>query len=179
VAAASGAMACSLARMVAAYSAGRAGDDKSAGTVAELAAQLERSDGLLRSLSVEDARAYEALTRSAKRLKEDPSTAGEHAIAVGVATAVPLEIAAVAGAALGVIERLLPLASTQLSSDLGVAAVLADASVHAASYMVHINIASLSDAESRTATAANIDGLIKSAAQTRVRIESAIAKRLR
>lgn len=174
VAAAVGAMACAMARMVAAYSVGKNADRDITDRMTELAWQLERVDQLLRGLLVEDARAYRALAAAAKRLKADPSTESQHAAALGVALTVPMEIGAAACEALSVMEHLLPAARRYLVSDLGVAAVLAEATVRAASYMVYVNATALRDSDARHKAKQEIDQLVTRAGDTLTRIRAAL-----
>ncbi len=177
VTAAMGALACAMARMVAAYSPGRNADAETVASVQSLLAQLERLDHVLRGLVDEDARAYLALTAATKCAKEDPSTAADRDAALGVAVSVPLEIAAVASESLHIMERLLPVAGRYLLSDLGVAATLAAASVRAASYMVRVNTALLEEGNSKRETDAEIDRLIGKSSKTLTRIEANLADR--
>lgn len=177
VTAAMGALACAMARMVAAYSPGRNSDAETVASVQSLSAQLERLDHVLRGLVDEDARAYLALAAATKSLKEHPSTSTERDTALGVAVSVPLEIAAVACESLQVMERLLPVAGRYLLSDLGVAATLAAASVRAASYMVRVNTALLEEGDSKRETDAEIDHLVGKSARTLQRIETGLANR--
>lgn len=177
VAAAAGALATAMARMVAGYSAGKKVEAETAEVVTGLGAQLERADGMLRALLIEDAMAYETLTEAAKRLKDDPATGTEHEAALAVAMTVPMEVAATACEALNVMEHLLPLANRNLVSDLGVAAVLAEATARAASYMVHVNAHAFSDAEARQKAQHQIDQLLVRARETLTRIESELCDR--
>ena len=143
VAAAAGALACSMARMVAAYSPISDSDPAASRLVKKLQEQLQRADEAIRELLSEDGRAYMELREASKRLKNHPGSKGEHDTALALATTIPLEIAGVACEALYVMERLLPVANRHLLSDLGVAAVMAEAAVRASSYMVRVNAASM------------------------------------
>ena len=177
VTAAMGALACAMARMVAAYSPGRNAEAETVASVQTLLAQLERLDHVLRGLGDEDGRAYLALTAATKRAKQDPSAAGDRDTALGVAVSVPLEIAAVSSESLQVMERLLPLAGRYLLSDLGVAATLASACVRAASYMVRVNTALLKEGAGKRETEAEIDQLTSKSVNTLKRIETGLADR--
>jgi len=171
VAAAGGALACALARMVAAFSAGGKHDAESRRVIDESAKQLERADRLIRGLLIEDMRAYEALTAASKQAKADPAARPEYQTALKVAATVPMEIAATACEALALTERLLPVASRHLASDLGVASVLAEATVRAASYMVYVNAYALDDPELRQKTSHAISQLLVRARDSLTRIE--------
>lgn len=176
VAAAAGALAIALARMVAAYSGGKKADTETIVVVDSLAEQLNRIDRMFRGLVAEDGEAYRSLSDADKRRKADPSARADYDTALGVAIAVPLEIAAVAAEAIGVLERLLPVANPFLLSDLGVAAALTDATVQAAAFMVRVNTAQLDKDESRAEPERLIDRLIASSAETRARIEHALIR---
>ena len=171
VAAASGALACSMARMVALYSSGDSDD----GEVTALPEQLERADHLLRRLADEDATAYLALTEAMKKRKADPSAQDEYDLAVGVAAAVPMEIAAVAGQSLELMARLVPVASKYMLSDLGVAAVLAESAVRSAGYMVRANTVIMGSADARSDTEQAFDTLSAKAAERLKTIQAALS----
>ncbi len=178
VAAAVGALSCAMGRMVGGYSPGKNAPEADGAIVGQAVAQLERADRLLRALIVEDARAYSALSDAGRKLNDDPATASDHDAAVGVAIAVPLEVAALAAESLSVLERLLPASNRYLLSDLGVAAVLADATVRAACYLVRVNLRGIRDGDSRRGSASDADRLIIRARASLGRIESILADRV-
>ncbi len=173
VAAGAGAMACAMARMVAIYSVGDSDDAETAA----LPEQLERADHLLRRLADEDATAYLALTEAMKKLKADPSAKDAYDLAVGVAAAVPMEIAAAAGQSLDLMRRLVPVASKYMVSDLGVAAVLAEAAVRAAGYMVRANTVIMENPDVRRDTEQAFDALATKATERLSAIQSALSAR--
>ncbi len=178
VSAAVGALGCALGRMVAAYSTGKKDTAEDvASEVATIAACLKRADLVLRKLMLEDEQAYQTLRAAGKRLKDDPSSASQHRKALQIAMAVPMEISAIAGESLHLLERLLPLANRYLVSDLGVAAVLAEATVRAAAYMVYVNAYALDDAEIRQKADHEIDQHIYKARKTLERIEAGLKDR--
>lgn len=176
VAAAAGAMACAMGRMVAAYSPTKGADAETQHMVATLGQQLQRADGLLRRLIVEDAAAYSALNEAAKRLRADPSTKHEHDDALAVAISVPLEIAAVACESIVIMERLVAVANRHLLSDLGIAAVLAETTARAAAFMVRVNTKSLGQPETRRQAEQQIDRSVERARETLARIDAALRK---
>ena len=135
VAAAAGALAVTLARMVVGYSGGKSAAPATVANVDQAAECLAQADAMLRRLANEDATAYQLYV--AGRKSGDPVEAARSA---GVAAAVPLEIAAVASSALGILDRFKTSFNVNLVSDLGVAAVLADACVQAALYNVRVNL---------------------------------------
>ncbi len=149
VAAACGALASAMGRMVAAYSPGKHGESVAIEEVSRLAEQLSRLDQMMRELIAEDADAYPAMVDAGRKAKADPSCQAEYDAATGVAIAVPLELMAVAVDMLGALSRLRPVANRYLLSDLGVAAILAEATVRASVYMVRVNTASIKDVASR------------------------------
>ncbi|MBN1514691.1 MAG: cyclodeaminase/cyclohydrolase family protein [Phycisphaerae bacterium] len=178
-AALAGALAAALARMVGAYSVGRKPDGEHSETLQSLCDQLAQADGMLRRLMDEDAAAYEALSAAqrAKRQGHDEPSAREQA--VGVALAVPLETAAVAGSALTVMQQLLARANPHLLSDLGVAAVLADACVRAAAYSVRVNAPLLENAAQRREILEQVADVLRRAAATTSAIESGLPEAIR
>ena len=178
VAGAAGALACALARMVAAYSTTKKNDPSRQTTVSELTAHLERADRLFRGLITEDARAYRDLTAAAARAKRDPNAKSDHDTALRVAIAVPMQMAAAACETLSLLDRLLPVSSPYLVSDLAVAAVLAEAAARAASKMVRVNAALLDDDTTRTEIERHTLQLIENARNFLGGIESRLNERL-
>ncbi len=174
VSAGAGALACSMARMVAVYSIGDSAD----ADVAALADQLERVDHLLRRLADEDAVAYRALTDATRKLKADASTKGEYELAVNIAATVPMEIATVACRSLDIMTKLVPAAKKYMLTDLGVAAVLAEASARAAGYMVRANTIIMPNEDVRRQTEQALDDLLTKSAARLVDIQTALSSRL-
>jgi formiminotetrahydrofolate cyclodeaminase len=178
-AALAGALAAAMARMVGAYSVGKKPDDEHAATVQSLCDQLAQADAMLRRLMDEDATAYEALSAAqrAKRQGRDDPPAREQA--VGVALAVPMETAAVAGASLVAMQQLLPHANPHLLSDLGVAAVLADACVRAAAYSVRVNAPLLESSAQREEILGQLADMLRRSAAAASAIESHLPEAIR
>ncbi len=175
VAAAAGALACAMARMAAEYSPGRNATEESMLNAKQCLEQLTRLDDLLRGLMIEDAHAYAQLTQSAKRFRTDPTTEADYRVAQAVALRVPLEVAAAAATSLNVMERLALVTGQYLRSDLGVAAVLAEACVRAAGYMVRVNLASAPKDETSDRTASDLERLLTTSAAVLGQIESTLA----
>ncbi|MEE9295467.1 MAG: cyclodeaminase/cyclohydrolase family protein [Phycisphaerae bacterium] len=173
VAAAAGALACSMARMVGAYSPGSEADPAASRSVMELRDQLKRADGILRGLAIEDGHAYTGLRKATIHLKNHPEHRSQYETALALAIAIPLELAGVACESLDLMERLLPVANRYLLSDLGVAAVVAHAAVRASSYMVSVNTASLTDPQAEQPQR-QIDHFVARAGETLSRIETAL-----
>ncbi len=157
VAAAAGALACALARMVAAYSVGKKTDDDAREHVQQAAGRLRTADEILRALITQDAAAYSALTAS-RSTESKPASRDE--LVMG-AVAVPMEIAAVATRALAAMDDIKTLANRHLLCDLGIAAVLAEATSRAARYTVQVNVVELSDPALRARLLGNIDAMIQ------------------
>lgn len=178
-AALAGALAAALARMVGAYYAGKKPDGGHVATVQLLCDQLAQADGMLRRLIDEDAAAYEALSAAQRAKRQGRDEPSAHEQAVGVALAVPLETAAVAGNALVVMQQMLPHANPHLLSDLGVAAVLADACARAAAYSVRVNAPLLEDAAQRREILGQVADVLRRAAATTLAIESSLPAPIR
>ena len=132
-----GALACALARMVAAYSVGAKTDAPVAERVNSLAGHLHRTDQLLRALVTQDARVYTDMTAAAQAMRQDAAKKEAYLDAVRAAVSVPMEMAAIASNALSTMDELKTMANSYLLSDLGIAAVLADAVARTARYTVH------------------------------------------
>lgn len=158
VAAATGALACALARMVAAFSVGRKTDNAARERVQQAAGRLRTADEILRALITQDAAAYSAMTDSRTTGSEPPP--GRDDTVMG-AVAVPMEIAAVATRALAAMDDFKALANRHLLCDLGIAAVLAEAASRAARYTILVNVAELSDPALRVRLLGNIDAMIQ------------------
>lgn len=175
VTAAAGALAGSLARMAVAYSASAKTPDETRARVESAATQLLRVDQLLRALITQDAQAYAAMTTAAKALKASPSDSvaqGAHDEAVMGAIAVPMETAALASQALSVMNDIKDITNPYLLSDLGVAAILADATARSARNMVLVNAADVRDATARTKLLTDIDAVVEHCAAHAASVET-------
>ena len=176
-----GALACSLARMVAAYSVRKDTDAAPRLRVEEAAAQFHRADELLRALITHDATAYADMTEAAKRVKQDPSDPAArtaHNEAVLAAVAVPMEMAAIASNALSAMDEFKTVASRSLLSDLAIAAVLAEATARSARYTVGINAPELDDPKQRAKVLSDVDNILEHCAHRRESIEAYVRGRL-
>ena len=162
VAAAVGALAVALSRMVVSYSAGKRTGDDEAAQAKHAADQLAHADRMLRRLVSEDAAAYRSYM--AARKSGDPD---EQAQATGVAIAVPLEIAAVACSALAVLDRFKEASNRNLVSDLGIAALLTEASVQAAAYNIRINLRDADQADPKGEVREEMERLLEHARRAR------------
>jgi formiminotetrahydrofolate cyclodeaminase len=120
-----------------------------------LAASLRARDELLRLMD-EDTKAYAAVSAAYALPKETPEQAAArtHAIqkALIVAMDSPLQVVRTCRSALEPIARLAEIANPNLISDVGVAAILAEAALRAAKLNVEINLQSLEDQALSSAT---------------------------
>jgi len=178
VAALAGALACALGRMVAAYSITKRTSEADRARVEAVAGKLRRADEMMRALVTRDAVVYEEMTAAAKARRDDASRQAVYDRAVTAAVAVPMEIAAVAAGALSTLSDFAPLASPYLLSDLGVAAVLAEATARAARYTVVVNLGEVADAEMGDRYRGDTDRIIERCATLRDSIEAAVSGHL-
>jgi glutamate formiminotransferase/formiminotetrahydrofolate cyclodeaminase len=178
VAAAAGALACAMARMVVAYSIGKDTEPGAAARANEIAAILHRADELLRALIAQDAVAYVQMTAAAKAKRDKPSKAGAYAEAVLGAIAVPTEMAAVVSGVLSVLDEFKTFANRHLITDLAVAAVLADASARAARYSVWINAREVADAGARSKILHDADRIVEHCARHCESVEGYVRSQL-
>ncbi|UCG16058.1 MAG: cyclodeaminase/cyclohydrolase family protein [Phycisphaerales bacterium] len=178
-AALAGALASATARMVGAYSVDKQPDPHRREQVARLCAELARADAMLRRLVDEDAAAYERLSKATRAARDDPSREDPTRQALAIALAVPLEIAAVASNAIAIMRDIQPLANKHLLSDLGVAAMLADACVQAAAYSVRVNAAQLGDNARRDEVLAEMEGIVGRTSAAHRTIETTLPEQIR
>ncbi|MCO6436370.1 MAG: cyclodeaminase/cyclohydrolase family protein [Phycisphaerae bacterium] len=178
VAAACGALACALARMVVAYSVRKDTETSARGQLDELADRLLGADQILRTLIDRDGQAYENLTRVRKARQDSARSELQFQRAVMDAISVPMEIAAVAERSLVALEALRPLASRMIVSDLGVAATLAEAAVRAARFSVAINLQDLADRDQAARITEEIDRICAHAASHHDSLLQAVRREL-
>lgn len=175
VTALAGALACALARMVAAYSVNKKTEPGVRTQIEEMGTHLHRADQLLRALITRDAEAYAAMTEAGANCKahSPPSPAAEVAYgeAVLAAAAVPMEIAAVASNALATMDKGKLVVSRYILSDLAIAAILADATAQASAYTVRVNAREVANGETKARLLENIDEIIRHCAVHRESIE--------
>ncbi|HNQ21905.1 MAG TPA: cyclodeaminase/cyclohydrolase family protein [Phycisphaerae bacterium] len=178
VAAVTAALACDLARMVAAYSLGSKTPATQRAQIEQIALRLQRADALLRPLATADACAYEHMTATARCAKADAAAQPAYQQAVMAAISVPLEVAAVAAGALDAMNELKDVGNVHLLSDLAAAAMLAEAAARVARCCVDINLPQLADDHDRERLRADVDRTIAHAAAHREAVERAVAARL-
>lgn len=179
VAATAGALACSMARMVAAYSIGKRTKPEDRARIEGISAKLADADRLMRELITADAAAYTEMTGAGK--ERDAGSDGESRYAQTVLTAigVPMEMAAIASNALTQMDELKSIASKYLVSDLGVAAVLAGGCARAARYSVRINAPEIADRGTRERLTANIDRIVEHCHLLETSVEQTVDERLK
>jgi formiminotetrahydrofolate cyclodeaminase len=179
---AAGALACALARMVAAYSVRKSTESTARTRIEETAVRLRRADQLLRALITQDAVAYAEMTEAAtsRRLQPARTPADEKTYqdAVLAAVAVPMEMAALVSNALSTMDEFKAVASRRLLSDLAIAAVLADATARSAAYTVRVNARELNDTQEKTKLLSDMDDIIEHCAGHRESIESFVRDHL-
>jgi formiminotetrahydrofolate cyclodeaminase len=176
VAAATGALASALGRMVCAYSPGKAGSSDDELIIREAGHRLERVESLLRASVLEDGEAYENLVASRGRMKTGAETESDYAVAVALAASVPLQIGALSAECLTALKQMLNATNPHLRSDLGVAAVLAEATVRASAYMVRVNARIMTDESSRESVLGECETLIARSAALLCDIENRLAE---
>ncbi len=148
VSAVAAALGASLGVMAAAFSAGR-NPDHTAEVEALSARMLDLAGGFLR-LADEDSRAYEGfgaaqkLPKSSEPEKKVRKAAMQEALRK--AAEVPLDGMRHAHGLLDLLQRLRPLCSPHLSSDVAVGAWMARAALHGCRLNVQVNLASIQDA---------------------------------
>ena len=179
VAALTGSLACAMARMVAGYSVKKKTEESVRNRIEEVSDKLRRADELLRALVTQDAEVYETMTAAARAARDDPSRESGHQQAILRAIAVPMEMAALASNTLDILDEFLPLANPYLISDVGVAAVLAEAAVRASAFSIRVNTSALVDEPTRSRIEAEIGEIIKRAARTSSSIEATVTDRLK
>lgn len=167
-----GALACALAHMVAAFSVRKSTDSETRARVEEAARRIRTADQLLRALITQDAEAYASMTEAAKTAENSDDARARYAEAVMAAVAVPMEMAAVISRALSTMNDLKGVANRHLLSDLGIAAVLGEATARAARYTVRINLGQISSAEQRATITKSIDEIVEHCAECRESIEA-------
>jgi formiminotetrahydrofolate cyclodeaminase len=172
VAALAGALSAAMARMVAAYSPGKNTSPDVKAEVSVVMALLRATDMSLRRLVDEDAKVYRQWSEAKK---SDDEARGVVLLRM---IETPLAMAELCMRTLGHMDRLKESANPWLISDLGVAAVLAEAAGRAAGYSVRVNLAELRDKEESDAFEIRLQSLLDSSGQLLFSIEEFCKKRL-
>jgi len=173
-----GALACAMGRMVAAYSIKKSTETPACERVESLAAHLKVIDQLLRGLITQDGVAYGEMTAARKALQDGRMEAPAYHNAVLKAISVPMEMAAAVSRALAAMDACKIDANPYLLSDLGVAAVLADATARAASYSVRVNLVELADDAMRVRIVTDVEQTVQRCIEHRDSIEAYVRRRL-
>ena len=139
-AALTGALAAALARMAIEYTLGKPRFQAVENDLAAALGQLAKAQAALQELIEEDNAAYEALSRLLKLSATERHARAEYQPAVAAAIAIPESVGTFALAVLELCGQLPEKINPLLISDLGIAAELAHATVHAAKLNVLINL---------------------------------------
>lgn len=140
VAAMAGLLAAAQARMVVEYTVGKPKFAAYEKKLREALGELERAEAAFAELMSEDMAAYERLAASCKA-----GDSAEQQQAVATATAVPMEITAMAGAVLALLDGLKECVNPYLLGDLKVAAIMSLAAAQSAAVNVEVNLRDLAD----------------------------------
>jgi formiminotetrahydrofolate cyclodeaminase len=140
VACLSGAVAAAQAAMVIEYTVGKPRFAEHEDTLKHALAEFERARALFSELMREDMAAYQRWVDARK--SDDPV---EKQRAAATAAAVPMEVAALGGVMLALLEEIKNRVNPYLVSDLKVAADLTLATVRSAGYNVTVNLPGLED----------------------------------
>lgn len=135
-----GALAAALARMTIEYTLGKPRFKAVESDLAAALSQLSKAQSALQELVEEDNAAYHALSKLLKLSPADRQARGEYQPAVAAAIAIPESVGTFALAVLELCGQLPDKINPLLISDLGIAAELAHATVHAARLNVLINL---------------------------------------
>ena len=144
-AAASGAMAAGLATMVATMSRGKKAYVQHERELSAAIARLSQLREELKAAIDADADSYSAVMKAYKQAKESANADGIIDAAMKQATTVPLSVAECAREVAGIVEKLLPITSPNMKSDLTTAIALARAAIEGALANVDINLSSIKD----------------------------------
>lgn len=174
VASAVGALASALAQMVVSYSVGKKSLAAHEPALKAAAGVLENARALFLRLADEDAEAY-AWVNDLQRLPETDPRRAELPGALDAAAAVPMTVIAASVDLLRHFEQLAVITNRQLRSDLGIAAVLADAAARASWWNAAINASFITDPAKREAILTQARGLLADSQRLRESVEQACA----
>ena len=135
-----GALAAALARMTIEYTLGKPKFQLVEADLTAALGQLTMAQAALQELIEEDHAAYEALAKLLKLTRPERQARAEYQPTVAAAIAIPESVGTFALAVLELCRQLLDKINPLLISDLGIAAELARATVHAARFNVLINL---------------------------------------
>jgi len=167
VAAAAGALAAALARMVVEYTTGKKRVADHEERLRQLLDEFRRAGDMLGELMGEDMAAYERY--AAARKSPD---AQEQSRALATAVAVPMEMVVVAAAVAARLDEIKGYVNSYLYSDLQVAAILADAAAASAAITARGNLPHLPDPNEARELGEKLDSLL---ARTREHRDAVVA----
>ncbi len=167
-----GALGTALGDMVLAYSINKKNLAEHKPTLTDAAARLSRARAVLLELAAEDESAYSLVNQLTKLPATDPRRADLPAATL-TAAQVPLSCMAACNSVLDLLERLPAITNPYLSSDLAIAAILAEASARAAAWNVRVNLPGIKDAQVRESLTRECEKLLTGAIAAAGRIEQA------
>ena len=173
-AAITGATAAATAGMVVSYSVDKESLSKHRSFNSDALNQLTRARAMFLTLGDEDAAGYSVLNALWKLDKDHPDRVAGWNDAVAGAIGPPRAMVALCVEVLRLCEQLIPTTNRQLRSDLGVAAVLAQASARSAAWNVKINIPLL-PADEQSRAHKEVDVLLKAGESLCIAIEAGCA----
>lgn len=159
VASAVGALSAALAGMVVSYSLGKKNLAKHEPALQDAARRLAVARALLLQLADEDGAAYGAVNELSKLPETDPRRATELPPAVLASVQVPMAVLGACADLLRLMESLAPITNRHLRSDLGIAAVLAEATARSSRWNILVNAGSLPSQAEREGTLAEAERL--------------------
>lgn len=174
VASAVGALSAALAQMVVNYSIGKKNLLEQQGELQCAIGTLEKARAHLLDLAQQDAAAYAVLNELQKLPPEDARRVREMGPAVERAVEVPWTVLLQSIELLKDFERLAPITNKFLRSDLGIAAVLAEATARSAAWNVRINAGDL-PASRKGDVLAKCEELVQDSKRRCERVERAAA----
>jgi formiminotetrahydrofolate cyclodeaminase len=171
VASVTAALAAALGQMVVQYSLGKRNLTEHEPVHRQALETLRTAQHRALALADEDAHAYTRLNVVLKLDANDPRRAREMPDAVNAALAPPRQTAELGLRVLGVLQQLAGRSNRMLASDLAIAAILAEATVRAAAWNVHINLPLVGDQRLRDDLACELAGSVEKARTTCGHIE--------
>jgi glutamate formiminotransferase len=159
VSALAGALAAALGRMVAGLSLKKKAYMQYAGKLNETAGRLAQISEEMKAAIDRDSASYEAVLAAYRLPKDDPSREEAIQRALQSAADVPLSVVERAAETRGLLEQLTPLTSPQMSSDLKVGRLMADAAIEGARANVEINLESITDSAYLSASRERLEAI--------------------
>lgn len=172
VASAVGALASALANMVVSYSVGKKNLAEHDSLHQSAAQRLSRAAAIMMTLADEDAAAYSLVNELSKLPENDARRQAEYPEALLTAARIPLAVAAASVDVLRLLHDLADKTNRYLRSDLAIAAVLADATVHASKWNVMINLPGLASAHAHKISE-ELTHLLTESSRIRAQVEQA------